>query len=100
MVSEEYVRSLIKEEGEYATNLLISKNIKYGNSAVCPVRFFSKADPVEQIKVRIDDKLNRAINSGQFVEDEDVILDLIGYLILLRVAKRVHAVQTDSLSEG
>jgi len=41
---------------------------------------------VEQIKVRIDDKLSRIMrgeNAG-----EDVEIDLAGYLILLRVAKR------------
>ena len=41
---------------------------------------------LEQIDVRLDDKLSR-IMSGQGDEDEDVEQDIIGYLILKRVAK-------------
>lgn len=67
-------------------NLLIEKNRKYGNSAITPIRIFSKADNLEQIKVRIDDKLNR-LKNVQSDEEEDVIQDLIGYLILYKVAK-------------
>lgn len=66
-------------------SLLIEKNRKYGDSALSPVRIFSKDAPVEQLKVRIDDKLSR-ISSGQNDEDEDVIVDLIGYLILYLIA--------------
>ena len=65
--------------------MLLSKNEKYGNSALDPVRIFSKADPAEQIKVRIDDKLSR-IYTASDLEDEDVVDDLIGYLVLLKIA--------------
>lgn len=65
---------------------LLEKNRKYGNSALEPVRLFSKADPVEQIRVRIDDKLSR-LQSAQIDDTEDVELDLAGYLMLLKVAK-------------
>lgn len=68
------------------TKMLIEKNRKYGNSALKPQRIFSKASATEQIKVRIDDKLSRMKNQ-QNDEDEDVISDLIGYLILLKIAK-------------
>lgn len=64
--------------------LLISKNKKYGNSALEPRRIFSKASPIEQINVRIDDKLSRIANR-QSDEDEDVEKDLIGYLVLKQV---------------
>lgn len=67
-------------------NMLISKNEKYGNSALEPKRIFSKASSVEQILVRIDDKLSRIANQSE-LEDEDVYMDLIGYLILLKIAK-------------
>jgi hypothetical protein len=67
--------------------MLIEKNRKYGNSALEPKRIFSRASNIEQIKVRIDDKLSR-ISSAQNDEDEDVINDLIGYLVLLKIAKR------------
>jgi hypothetical protein len=65
--------------------MLIKKNISYGDSALNPIRIFSKADSKEQILVRIDDKLNRIQNDQIFSGDND-IEDLIGYLILLRIA--------------
>ncbi len=66
-------------------NLLISKNKKYGNSALKPVRIFSKASTIEQILVRLDDKLSRLYNQD-ISEDEDVLEDLLGYLVLLKIA--------------
>lgn len=68
--------------------MLLQKNRKYGNSAIDPVRVFSKADAIEQINVRIDDKLSR-IQAAQSDEDEDVEKDLIGYLVLKRVARKM-----------
>ncbi len=67
-------------------NMLEKKNRKYGDSALSPKRIFSRASVVEQIKVRIDDKLSR-LTSGQADEDEDVIMDLLGYLVLLCIAQ-------------
>lgn len=67
--------------------LLLEKNRKYGDSALNPVRVFSKSDTMEQIRVRLDDKLSRLRNQQQD-EDEDVITDLLGYLILLKVAQK------------
>jgi hypothetical protein len=66
--------------------ILLEKNKAYGNSALDPVRYFSKADAAEQIKVRIDDKLSRIMRGSAEAFNEDVVLDLIGYLVLLRVA--------------
>ncbi len=66
--------------------LLIHKNRKYGNSALKPCRVFSKASAVEQLLVRIDDKLNRIMQgAGLLADDEDVVNDLIGYLVLLKI---------------
>ena len=67
---------------------LLEKNRKYGDSALHPRRFLSRANAVEQLKVRIDDKLNRLCNAAAD-EDEDVVLDLIGYLVILRVAAKL-----------
>ncbi len=67
-------------------DLLLEKNRKYGDSALNPVRVFSKSDPLEQIRVRLDDKLSRLRNQA-VDEDEDVINDLIGYLILYKIAQ-------------
>ena len=67
-------------------NMLLQKNDQYGDSVLTPNRMFSKAATDEQIKVRIDDKLNRLIKGNDSMEaDEDIIKDLIGYLILLLV---------------
>jgi hypothetical protein len=67
-------------------HMLIEKNIAYGDSALDPVRIFSKADPVEQLRVRIDDKLSRLMKGTDYIGDNDID-DLIGYLVLLKIAK-------------
>lgn len=66
---------------------LIDKNRAYGNSALDPVRIFSNSDNIEQLKVRIDDKLSRFMRGNEFPGDNDID-DLIGYLVLLKVAQR------------
>jgi hypothetical protein len=66
--------------------MLIDKNISYGNSALDPVRIFSTSDSTEQLKVRIDDKLNRVKNNQGFAGDNDID-DLIGYLMLYKIAR-------------
>jgi hypothetical protein len=66
--------------------MLIEKNISYGNSALEPARIFSTADSTEQLKVRIDDKLNRVKNNQGFAGDNDID-DLIGYLVLYKIAR-------------
>lgn len=68
-------------------NFLIDKNNSYGNSALDPVRIFSKSNNVEQILVRIDDKLSRFARGSDYPGDNDID-DLIGYLVLLKVAHR------------
>lgn len=68
--------------------MLLQKNAAYGDSALSPVRIFSNADVVEQIKVRIDDKLSRIARGRAQIENEDVLLDLVGYLVLLLAARR------------
>lgn len=74
---------------EQIKNLLISKNLSYGDSALDPIRVFSKSDSLEQILVRIDDKLSRIQRgAGLIANDEDVVDDLIGYLVLLKIALR------------
>lgn len=70
--------------------LLVTKNRKYGNSALTPENCFSKVDAYEALNVRIDDKIRRIKNSN-IDEDEDLELDLIGYLILRRVYRVVNS---------
>jgi hypothetical protein len=69
--------------------LLLEKNRKYGDSALNPVRIFSKASTLEQLKVRMDDKLSR-LRNAQDDDDEDPVTDLIGYLVLYKVALMHH----------
>ena len=68
--------------------MLVEKNISYGNSALNPIKIFSKINSAEQIQIRIDDKLNRIKNGQNFPGDNDLD-DLIGYLILLKIAKSI-----------
>lgn len=88
-----FIHDLDKVLNELRT-LLIEKNTAYGNSALDPIRIFSKAQAHSQILVRIDDKLSRIRNfQGQEVGPsgdaavEDTIQDLIGYLVLLKISQ-------------
>ncbi len=71
--------------------MLIAKNKSYGDSALNPVRVFSTSNSVEQLHVRIDDKLSRITRGGSYIGDNDLD-DLIGYLILLKIARELHSV--------
>lgn len=76
----------LARECDRIKGMLVDKNLAYGNSALDPLRVFSTADPVEQLLVRIDDKLSR-IQRGSEYGDDDTVTDLIGYLILLKIAR-------------
>jgi hypothetical protein len=78
----------ILEECLAIAEVLIQKNAAYGNSALEPVRIFSKASTVEQLLVRLDDKLSRLSRGSD--AGEDVILDLMGYLVLLKIALKAN----------
>jgi len=70
-------------------NMLVAKNRAYGDSALAPIRVFSKADSLEQIKVRLDDKLNRLLQ-GHALRGEtlaDTRNDIMGYLVLMEIAE-------------
>jgi hypothetical protein len=71
---------------EEIRDLLIAKNHKYGNSALEPLGVFSQLSAKEGLLVRIDDKLKRIKNGSLERDDEDVVNDLIGYLILLKIS--------------
>lgn len=78
---------------------LAEKNRAYGDSALNPVRIFSRASAREQILVRIDDKLSR-LARGELA-GEDAVVDLIGYLVLLVVCeRRLRAEVPDSGGEA
>ena len=79
-------RDLILEVSEDVTNLLLEKNAAYGDSALNPANIFANGTAIENLSARIDDKLMRIKTRGIDDKTEDTINDLIGYLILLKVA--------------
>ncbi len=76
----------ITEVANEIRDLLISKNAAYGDSALKPVAIFGDGNAVVSLCARIDDKLMRIKNKGINVDTEDTVSDLIGYLILLKIA--------------
>ena len=80
--------NLIKEVCSQVQDLIISKNRNYGDSATNPCNIFAKGDAVQSLCARIDDKLSRIKNKGINDETEDTVIDLIGYLILLKAAMK------------
>lgn len=75
-----------RRECSALADMLIAKNRSYGDSALNPLRVFSRSDAIEQLKVRIDDKLSRVSRGTEI--GEDTVFDLLGYLVLLRLAIR------------
>jgi hypothetical protein len=85
------VQQLISDECDSIKVVLLAKNLAYGNSFASPINVFAKdLSPGAQIDVRIDDKLKR-IAHGSPYENEDTEFDVIGYLILKRVLKKLRA---------
>lgn len=72
-------------------NFLLEKNQRYGDSALNPLRVHSSAHVIEQLRVRMDDKLSRMIR-GQHA-GEDPALDYVGYWVLLQIAEARDAVE-------
>ncbi len=87
----------LRAKCEALTELLLAKNKAYGDSALNPIRIFSTANPQEQLRIRIDDKLSRIARGSEFPGD-DTLLDLAGYLILLSVATDNATEPTDGHS--
>ena len=82
------IPELIDVECQNLAEMLKAKNRAYGNSFADPVRIFSRVTPEEGLRIRIDDKLSRIARAPD--AGEDTILDLVGYLILLRVLGRAE----------
>ena len=76
----------IKEVGQEIIDLLIEKNESYGDSALKPAGIFATGNAVDNLSSRIDDKLMRIKSQGFRGYGEDNVKDLIGYLILLKIA--------------
>jgi len=82
MNTEKAIKEIITE----VKDLLIEKNRAYGDSAINPSNIFSNGDALDSLGARIDDKLMRIKNTGITNETEDTLIDLIGYLVLYKVA--------------
>jgi hypothetical protein len=76
----------VEEVLDSIEKMLIDKNRKYGNSALEPLGVFSQLSAKEGLLIRIDDKLKRIKNGSLEKDDEDVVNDLIGYLVLLKIS--------------
>ncbi len=88
----------IVAECDAVKQILLEKNRAYGDSALNPVRIFSSAATTEQLRVRLDDKLSRLARGH--AAGEDVTLDLLGYLILLRIAERLEIERASHVLDG
>lgn len=85
MGQENNTQELISAVCESVKNVLLEKNRRYGNSALEPVKVFSKTNSEEAIKIRLDDKISRVKNSEELRKND--VFDMIGYLTLLSVQK-------------
>lgn len=72
---------------ESIADVLIHKNISYGNSALEYNSIFGELTAEQALYARINDKLQRIANNQSYRDEHmvDAINDLIGYLILLKI---------------
>lgn len=89
VVQEKTVDELISEECLALERMLLVKNAAYNNSLHSEPPLFP-IDNITGIQARINDKLNRIKQVGLTDETEDSVLDLIGYLIHLRIALKLN----------
>lgn len=81
---------------ESIKQLLLTKNSRYGNSILDPLRVFCKKDKEESdIPARLDDKLSRIKNSDKIRIND--VTDLIGYLVLFLI--QLDCTETDILNQ-
>jgi hypothetical protein len=64
---------------------LKEKNRRYGDSALHPIKIFSKVDAGNQIYNRLDDKLSRIKNANEIKKND--LADVFGYIALALIEK-------------
>lgn len=70
---------------ERVSHILLQKNKQYGDAVLKPLRCFSKQISIsEVIKSRLDEKINRLLNTDG--DTEDTYMDIIGYLVFLCIS--------------
>lgn len=100
-VNDDKVRREIIMMCQKVRDLLLLKNHDYGSSFLRPLNVFANSDPLEGIRLRMDDKLNRIMNlkgKGALVE-EDTYMDMAGYSILYLVAEKILGEEAENHSE-
>ena len=85
----------IIETCEAIQGILLTKNLRYGNSALEPIKCFYKGDNTNSILIRLDDKLSRIKNSEKLRFND--VCDLIGYLILYLVSQNIDQKEYEKL---
>lgn len=85
--SIEVVNQAISDYLDEFKKELIQKNLDYNNSLYKPNIFGQ--DPMEGIKARISDKINRVVSKGLDDKTEDSMQDLMGYHIHRKVYQKL-----------
>lgn len=90
----------IKNLCDKISEILIYKNKMYGNSILEPKQIFYKGGYVDNILMRLDDKVGRIANTtgGNPIRVNDIV-DIIGYLILLLIAKHIDYSELEKLKD-
>jgi hypothetical protein len=96
-VNQEIFKVNVKKELDVVLSTLVRKNKDYGDAAMNPVRIFSEVDAKTGLLVRIDDKLSRIKSVGLTNATEDSVLDLIGYLVLLKIKIKEETMNQDAI---
>ena len=86
-------QAAIAAECDALKETLLAKNLEYGNASHEPLDILLAPDPATFIRVRIEDKLSRlrALRkmpgyTPKFAED--TLLDVAGYIVLLRAYEK------------
>lgn len=75
----------IKKVTDQLRKMLTEKNKRYGDSALKPIKVFSKDNAKKGLYIRADDKLSRIKNSTELRKND--VADLMGYCVLICMAK-------------
>ena len=78
------------------TQFLLAKNASYGDSALNPIRVFSRATARQGLATRLDDKISRIKNAPGAFGDNDA-KDLAGYLVFWMILDDMDAESKDGV---
>jgi hypothetical protein len=84
-----YQSKIIKEVCNTLAKQVIKKNVSYGGSIFRENPLMRGKSPSDTIKTEIGHKLNRLVFGNNDYEENDLI-DLLGYIILLEVEKKLQ----------